>query len=518
MKNKADYIHICQTNVLVADQYADLPVGRIDLFRTLVYPRLVHSDGAFRTHLEVLNKEKYNCYYQDADYVDRRKLYNIWNLPAFNGIHLAAFLQTSGIKCAIINNLDSEWDRFESLYEASDEHVFVGLSTTFYLSVNEVRKVTARILKRFPKAKIVLGGAFVHSLELNGQHVLLENLIQKCGVRYLLHAYNSELDLLDLLQYGDSDPAKVRNLYLSDDKNKILKTTVESHVPLIKMSLQALGDLDLPFVNRTLQARLSSGCPFRCAFCSYPAMAVDYQSLSLDDSEAQLRSLLSIRGVRNIVFIDDTFNARPDHFKALLRRFVKMDFKWFCFIRLNLLDEETVDLMADAGCVAVYAGIESADDELLKRMNKRAHTEQYRRGISWLKNKGIAVLAAFVLGFPGETQATLRKNIEFIEDTCVDFYSLKEFYLLEATDVYRDRSRYSLEGVGNKWSHLTMNYQVAADSKLEMFQSIHNSVAVDPDTSLWHLAYLVDQGLNLLEIKGFQKQINGKIQQQLQGV
>ncbi|GAF99433.1 unnamed protein product [marine sediment metagenome] len=126
-------------------------------------------------------------------------------------------------------------------------------------------------------------------------------------------------------------------------------------------------------------------------------------------------------------------------------------------------------------------------------------------------------MAAFVLGFPGETEETLRDNVEFIETQGIDFYTLKEFYYMENTPVYQKREQYGLTGMGAKWSHDTMDSTTASEHKISMFREIKNSVFINPDTSLWYLAYLYDQGFSMSEIADFQRDINALMIAQLDG-
>jgi p-methyltransferase len=152
---------------------------------------------------------------------------------------------------------------------------------------------------------------------------------------------------------------------------------------------------------------------------------------------------------------------------------------------------------------------------VLKNMNKRATKAQFARGVELLNKYDIDYLAAFVLGFPGEDEGTIQENIDFIENNGVRFYSLKEFYYMAHTDVHEKREEYGLTGMGSQWAHKTMNYEQATRIKLDMFREIKGSTHVDPDTSLWHMAYLYDQGYDFRQIKQEQNEINALIRQQL---
>src|SRR3546814_6639556 len=78
-------------------------------------------------------------------------------------------------------------------------------------------------------------------------------------------------------------------------------------------------------------------------------------------------------------------------------------------------------------------------------MNKRATNKQFAEGVSLLNKYDIDYLAAFVLGFPGETDETIQENIDFIRDNGVRYYSLKEFYYMPHTLVHEKREEYRTE-------------------------------------------------------------------------
>jgi p-methyltransferase len=173
--------------------------------------------------------------------------------------------------------------------------------------------------------------------------------------------------------------------------------------------------------------------------------------------------------------------------------------------------------MKESGCKAVYLGIESANDIVLQNMNKKATIEQFRKGIELLKKNNIITMAAFIIGYPGETDETIEKNIAFIENSGIDFYTLKEFYYMKHTKIYENRDAFGLTGLGTDWSHSTMDYKIASSKKAEMFKRIKNAIFIDPDTSLWHIEYLYEQGFSFEKIKNVQREINKIMQKQMDG-
>ena len=93
-----DLILVTQSNVIDYDGYGKLPLDRLDLYKSLVYPRMVHHAGGFRSHLDYINHQKSGAFFEDASYPDRRRMLNIWNLPSMSGVHLANHLMQFGLR------------------------------------------------------------------------------------------------------------------------------------------------------------------------------------------------------------------------------------------------------------------------------------------------------------------------------------------------------------------------------------------------------------------------------------
>jgi p-methyltransferase len=521
MDDQLDLILVTQSNVVDYEGFGNLPLDRSDLYRHLVYPRMVLHEGRFRSHLDYINRRVHGRYFDQGTMAQRREMLNIWNLPSMAGVHLINYLAQFGYRVRVINNLDSEWDWFEEAYRNCRRPPLVGISSTFYLSWKEVGGVAKRLRSLDPEMDIVLGGAFANAETINGDPAAFAQRMRRYGIRYVLHAFNSETDLRDLLaaRRGAAAIDAVRNLARID--GRLEGGSFELGPKVWNEPLLSLKDCPpswdqhhLPFLNRTIQIRTASGCPFACAFCSYPTTAGPWQTVEADHVRAHLDSLMRIGTIDRIIFIDDTFNVPPHRFRELIKIFAEYRFEWFSFLRVQYVDDEVVRMMKDSGCKGVYLGIESASDKVLRNMNKRATSRQFAEGVQLLNKHDIDYLAAFVLGFPGEDDGTIQENIDFIRDNGVRFYSLKEFYYMPHTLVHEKRAEYGLTGMGNKWSHTTMSHEQASRIKLEMFQAIE-STHIDPDTSLWYMAYLYDQGYDFAQIRQWQAEINALMKRQL---
>lgn len=153
----------------------------------------------------------------------------------------------------------------------------------------------------------------------------------------------------------------------------------------------------------------SRGCPYNCSFCGSRYVWSRNQRLrSVANVVEEIKSLRKI-GLKWIEFGDDTFGTN----KGYLQRLCESLFRecpgllWGCETRANLIDEETVALMKEAGCRSIDIGIESGNNEMLKKIRKGITVEQSLTAADVIRKHGIKLTANFMIGFPEETEETL---------------------------------------------------------------------------------------------------------------
>jgi radical SAM superfamily enzyme YgiQ (UPF0313 family) len=151
-------------------------------------------------------------------------------------------------------------------------------------------------------------------------------------------------------------------------------------------------------------------------------------------------------GIREIVFRDATFGADRRHTTELLERMIngKFSFSWLCASRANILDEETVKLMKQAGCHTVQIGVESGSDRILKRYNKAVNTGIIKTAFDICRRHRIKTLAHFIIGLPGETEEDVGKTIGFAKGLRCSYASFNV-----ASTVFGSSLRE--EAIGNGW-------------------------------------------------------------------
>ncbi|OPL17637.1 MAG: hypothetical protein AVO35_09420 [Candidatus Aegiribacteria sp. MLS_C] len=156
------------------------------------------------------------------------------------------------------------------------------------------------------------------------------------------------------------------------------------------------------------------GCPGTCTFCSYrrthPTPLIMDAGAALDKISA-----LSRRGASEVVFLDPTFNARPD-LVPLLEGLTKTGLDYFGEMRGDLLDAETARLIGEAGFRTVEIGLQSCNPRSLELSGRPVDPEKVLQGALHLRHAGIEPIIDIMLGLPGDTPEDAVMTARMVRD------------------------------------------------------------------------------------------------------
>ncbi|MDD5032168.1 MAG: radical SAM protein, partial [Patescibacteria group bacterium] len=103
-----------------------------------------------------------------------------------------------------------------------------------------------------------------------------------------------------------------------------------------------------------------------------------------------------------------------DFAKALAEANLKIKFS--CNARVDIFDEEMVEILKSCGCQFINFGFESSSNEVLKLMNKNTTAEENIKALEIVKKSGgIGMGLNFIWNNLGDNEETLRKNVELIK-------------------------------------------------------------------------------------------------------
>jgi radical SAM superfamily enzyme YgiQ (UPF0313 family) len=193
----------------------------------------------------------------------------------------------------------------------------------------------------------------------------------------------------------------------------------------------------------------SRGCPYRCAYCSKPVFGSKFRAQSPDRVIEEIVYLQKKFGVREIAFYDDSFTVDKKRVHAIADKIIakKLKISWTCETRVNLVDQELLAHMKQAGCYAIAYGFESASPEILKTLQKDTTLEQVEAAVRAHKEVGLQVIGYFMLGSPGETPQTIQQTIDFAKRLKVDFAQFSVTTPFPGTELYEIYKRINPEDI-----------------------------------------------------------------------
>jgi len=173
----------------------------------------------------------------------------------------------------------------------------------------------------------------------------------------------------------------------------------------------------------------SRGCPFRCSFCT-TAMGKRIRLRSPESLVAEIRHGRERFGVEQIIFTDENFTGDSERARAFCRRIVdaglNRGINYICQSRVAI-ERKTLAAMREANFTHITFGIESGNQEVLKRAHKGIRLAQSEQAVRWAHELGMITDGNFILGLPHDTPETIRETIDFACRLPLDYAS---FFLL----------------------------------------------------------------------------------------
>ena len=433
---------------------------------------------------------------------------NSWSsAPMLNGIYLTSYLSKHNFKVKLINSYYKERDIFCNYLQQTPPVLII--STTFINNKQTLQKLVDDIRSLAPDIFIIAGGPFVYSSYLlllrsnennydtesaKDDYLFLDDQNEPSVDLYIISLRGEQLlsEALKRIRQGQSTDRLPNSAHL-DGKSYVFTRRIDDVSDAEDFVIDWKSFPDTLFKHGAVPIQASTGCPFRCAFCNFTK---DRRLMSIKPIDQLLTELkaVSSRGAKYVRFVDDNFRLGSDDLNDVCRRFIDEDLqiRWMSFVRASTLRNADFELLRQAGCVEVQIGMESADPQILRNMNKKADPTLYSDVIRELFSVGINCSCCFIFGFPGETDETASRTREFIkgiEHPDLDgtlTWSIFPFLLGPLSPIYEPemRKKYGLTGYMQNWTHKTMSSTLAIEQIKKTFFELDNSGPIYRDDNL----------------------------------
>lgn len=299
-------------------------------------------------------------------------------------------------------------------------------------------KILANIVKTINKKIIVIIGG-VHPTLVGSK--VLECLDIDMGVKG--EAEQTIIELLNAIEGKKSLDAVPGIIYRKDGKN------------IENSNRELMPDLDsLPFPHQYAQESLKDydkypkeffayifatrGCPYNCFFCG--SRKIWGQKVRFRSPENVVKEIMSLQkmGLKYVHFDDDTFGVNRQYVNNLCQAIMHHcpEIHWSCEMHASLVDEETISLMKKAGCCRIQLGIESGNDEILKKIKKGITVEQALKACKIIKKYDITLHTFFMFGFPWDSERTMRDTLKVMKKVKSDYLIYNVFTPYPGTEAF----------------------------------------------------------------------------------
>jgi hypothetical protein len=167
---------------------------------------------------------------------------------------------------------------------------------------------------------------------------------------------------------------------------------------------------------------LGRGCPYACTFCSTnDFFRRRFRLRSPERVIRDMRQIASTYHIRQFELVHDMFTVDRRRVVSFCEAMLAAGdgFEWSCSARTDSVDEELLELMARAGCVGVFYGVESGSQRLQKIFEKDLDVERARLVVAATERLGMRSTVSLITGFPEETENDLRQTLRmFIFSAC----------------------------------------------------------------------------------------------------
>jgi anaerobic magnesium-protoporphyrin IX monomethyl ester cyclase len=366
-------------------------------------------------------------------------------LPPLGLSYVAGAVEKAGFRVEMLDNymLNKPIDEVKQLVtRLRPEIVGITCGSATYRRCLETAEAVKETL---PSCKVVVGGWHASYMP--------DTLLEQPTVDYVVMG-EGERAMVELAQHITTSFTEKAHVgiagvgYKNDGalvKNppKFIENMDEIPFPARHLLPIHLYDRTIEFLNAKPAdvMNISRGCPFSCAFCETKKLWGNAcRTFSPARVMDEVRYMVNEFGTRGIYFINDNFTIRRNETLQLcnLLRKSGLDLEWVCDTRTDLVNRELLEKMHEAGCKAIWFGVESGSQRILKQINRTITLEQTENAFRLCKQVGIHVACSFMLGFPDETREDLEATRRFADKLDPDWCQFNVFIAYPDSSLYQE--------------------------------------------------------------------------------
>lgn len=181
------------------------------------------------------------------------------------------------------------------------------------------------------------------------------------------------------------------------------------------------------FMNFRMELiEMSRGCTRNCSFCSIRHMyGRSYRTYPIERILADLDDIYFNKKTKMVFIVDDNLVLNPEWVMTVCDAIIARGYRGLkLIVQADCITmarhEAMVRKMAQAGFISVFLGIESASRRNLEAVKKGDVSGEAVKAVENCHKYGLTVIGGMIFGMPGDDEASIRANYQFLKDLRID--------------------------------------------------------------------------------------------------
>ena len=194
------------------------------------------------------------------------------------------------------------------------------------------------------------------------------------------------------------------------------------------------------------------GCSYNCNYCNVANTKYSYKAA--EEIIEELKYLKKVANVQYVWFFDEIFTINRARVIKICNYIIreKLNIKWFCDSRVDLIDEGLLRIMKKGGCIGIAYGVESGSQKILNAMNKRIIISHAKEILKLTRKIHIPIQMNIILGYIGENYKTLRQTRQIIKEILPEILQIVPIMSIDGTN-------FTKLAIKNNWIDPNINWK-----------------------------------------------------------
>ncbi|NYB73252.1 cobalamin B12-binding domain-containing protein [Sedimentibacter hydroxybenzoicus DSM 7310] len=340
--------------------------------------------------------------------------------------YIGAYVEPMGHKVTIIDMILEK--KPLSYYIKKHNPNIVGI-TSYIAHVNVVKNYAKEIKQVNPSCKVAIGGVHAEVVPEDFEDDNIDYIVASNGLKTFAEVLTS---------LNNNDNRKISGVWNDGYQLCTKETTFNYPHPNRRLVEKYRNRYYYMFHNPCALMKTSYGCPYQCNFCFCRKITDGkYFTRDLEDIIEEIKLISE----REIYIVDDDFLVDRNRILKFFRLLKEnnLNKKFLIYARADFIaeNEDIIDKFSKIGLRAVIVGLESSNEEELKKYNKKSNVEINEKAINILKRYNVECYGTLILGVDWDDN-DFNRLYKWIRKIDIKFINLQPFTPIPGTELYEE--------------------------------------------------------------------------------